>query len=186
MSWPYSQDRKGLKMTLKTKLNLLFCLIIFPFAFIFAISTSFISLKKGSTNTFCGSCHLMKSHYEGLVEPKSQYLSAKHYRLREKQEDQCATCHVNYRWLGPLEARWRGAKHLLTYYLDPKLREEKLKLKEPYPNNNCLHCHIDRKNFENSKAHEPVLCEIKINEISCISCHGPMHPKGDGGKSKNE
>lgn len=139
-----------------------------------AITVS-VSFERAKSVQFCGSCHVMAPRVDDLHDPASETLAAKHFQHRFINQNQCYTCHTNYDFLGPIDAKWRGLKHVAAYYGGSKKPPS---LYKPYPNVNCLSCHGETKTYKEESAHEPIAEQIQTDEISCMSCHGPAHPGG--------
>lgn len=153
-----------------------FFLIIVIIPMLFSVVTIPVSFHRSKTVRFCNSCHSMTPFVESLKDPKVQALATKHYQHRWVAHDQCATCHTDYDFLGPAAAKWRGLRHIVAYYLDTQPRP--VKLYKPYRNINCLQCHEGTQAFVDNPIHMASLEKIQSNEISCLSCHRPIHPEG--------
>lgn len=143
--------------------------------FVLSLSTIEVSFERSKDVQFCGSCHTMKPFVSAMQDPKSKLLSAKHYQHSWIAERQCATCHADYGFLGPIENKVRGFRHVFHYYFTPSTNRT-LHLYKPFPNENCLHCHGRTSMYNDNPAHQPILDQLHDNEISCIGCHGPVHP----------
>lgn len=135
--------------------------------------TAEVAFERTKSLEFCSSCHDMSPYADDLKNPDSELLAAKHYQYRRINNNQCYTCHTDYNFLGPVNAKVRGMRHLLAYYLGP---QKSPSLYKPFPNASCLQCHEGAKSFVKSGIHEPLMEQIRSNEMSCISCHGPVHP----------
>lgn len=135
--------------------------------------TAGVAFERSKTLEFCSSCHVMSPYAEGLRDPDSELLAAKHYQYRRINHNQCYTCHTDYNFLGPVSAKIKGMRHVAAYYLGSS---KPLALYKPFPNANCLQCHEGAKSFVKTAAHEPVLEQIRSDELKCVSCHGPVHP----------
>ncbi|HLD73530.1 MAG TPA: NapC/NirT family cytochrome c [Bdellovibrionota bacterium] len=152
-----------------------FFVIIVIVPILFSLVTVPVSLNRSKTVQFCNSCHVMTPFVESLKDPEVQALATKHYQHRWVAHAQCATCHTDYDFLGPADAKWRGLRHITAYYLDTKPKQPKLY--KPYLNINCLQCHEGTKRFSDNPVHTASLEEIKSNKISCLECHRPIHPE---------
>ncbi len=125
---------------------------------------------------FCGTrCHEMAPFYEDLRSPESETLAAIHYQNRYILEDQCYSCHTNYTMFGPMEAKVAGLMHIWNHYAGHS--EKPIKLKGEYRIANCLHCHGESKRYRES--HTELLAEIENGDMSCLICHGQIHPQQD-------
>lgn len=139
--------------------------------------TSEVAFSRSKSLEFCASCHVMDGHVNDLKDPKSENLAAKHYQYRRINQDQCYTCHTDYDFLGPVNAKIGGMKHLVHFYLS---KERPLKLYKPYKNARCLHCHEGAKSYLAAETHKDIFEQIKSEDTSCIDCHGPVHPREEG------
>ena len=120
---------------------------------------------------FCGSCHVMGPFIADLQNPDSSTLAAVHYQNRYIREHQCYTCHADYGLFGPLRAKLAGVRHLLNY--ETGNYEIPIRIREPYHETNCLHCHGEAKVFRDK--HEDMLEQLISGDMSCLDCHRPAH-----------
>jgi cytochrome c nitrite reductase small subunit len=150
---------------------LLFAVALVPgLALALGLGTSLENMKQPQ---FCGSCHVMHPFINDLTNPDSATLAAVHYQNRYIREHQCYTCHTDYGIFGPVRAKLAGVRHLVNYetgnYTEP------IKIREPYQNANCLHCHAEAKVFRT--AHADSLADLESGDVSCLDCHRPAHPE---------
>lgn len=139
----------------------------------YSMVTAEVAFERSKTTEFCASCHVMTPYVEGLKDPDSELLSAKHYQYRRINHNQCYTCHADYDLLGPMRAKMNGLKHLAHYYFgEPR----KIALYKPFPNDHCLQCHDGAKSFVKAESHKEIFEQLKSDEMKCIDCHGPVHP----------
>ena len=143
------------------------------------IFTGFYSFVQAERLSFCDSCHVMTPWMEDLQDPKSKSLAALHYRNRFIPHDQCYTCHVDYDFLGPIEAKIGGVRHAAVYYFGNATPRD-IKLYKPFRNGNCLRCHAGSEPFLRNSAHQAVMVQILADQMKCATCHQPIHmPKFD-------
>lgn len=171
------------KLTAMVRLGLLFGLAVFPFGA--AVATTASGMHRTTEPTFCGSCHVMDTHYQDLVSPTSTGLAARHSRSPVIGPTACYTCHADYGMLGYPLTKITGMMHVYHYYLGgyrnwplDKFHAE-IRTAKPYPNQNCKQCHSGTlASFTNVKDHLGVLDELEKNTVSCASagCHGVAHP----------
>lgn len=150
---------------------LLFGIVVLPgLALLLGASTTIEDAKRPE---FCGSCHVMQPFIDDLKNPESTTLAAVHYQNRYILEHQCYTCHTDYGFFGPLQAKLAGMRHLWHYetghYTLP------IRIAAPYRVQNCLHCHGESKRFRDR--HTDLLTQIDAGDVSCLDCHGPPHPQ---------
>lgn len=134
-------------------------------------STAVVAIHRAESLEFCSSCHTMTPWVENLTGPDSDSLASEHYKNRWIQKDQCYTCHTNYGLFGPVEAKIKGVRHVIAYYVGDT---SPIKLYDPFPNENCLHCHLDAKGFREDSNHDP-LEDILSGEDRCVDCHENLH-----------
>jgi cytochrome c-type protein NapC len=133
---------------------------------------------------FCGSCHVMVPHASDSVDVKSIGLASRHARNRYFGEKNCYTCHADYGMFGTVLTKLGGMRHVWLYYTEFKdmpLDEarEKIHLRKPYPNFNCMQCHSTQLQGWNASAdHRASVQDVRDGRVSCASagCHGVAHP----------
>jgi cytochrome c nitrite reductase small subunit len=167
--WTVGALRPFPRMTSRQKVALFFVILVFPALLsLVAIQTAF---SRAQTVEFCGSCHTMKPWIDDVTGSESESLAAEHFRRRWIQHDQCYTCHSNYSFLGPIEAKIRGVQHVVSFYVG---HEGPIHLYEEFPNANCLQCHEQAKGFREDSNHEP-LEELLDGTSKCVECHDQLH-----------
>jgi cytochrome c nitrite reductase small subunit len=139
-----------------------------------AAFTGVHSFVRAESLSFCGSCHTMTPWLADLRDPKSKSLAALHFRNRFIPSDQCYTCHVDYDFMGPIEAKLDGMRHVEVYYFG-HATPKGIKLYKPFPNANCLRCHAQSALFLQSDYHRAVMVQILNNDMPCMTCHQPIH-----------
>lgn len=157
-------------MTSRFKIVLFFVLIVFPA--ILAGATATTSFHNAQTKEFCSSCHVMTPWYADMTNPESESLASLHFRRRWIQQEQCYTCHADYVFMGTMKAKMKGMRHVIAYYIGDR---DNIKLYEPFPNENCMHCHGEAAAFRESPSHDAMMEEIESGEESCIGCHDLIH-----------
>lgn len=159
-------------MGLEDKLRLLFALAVAPLLLVMA--TVELSFKRAESVTFCSSCHTMTPWVEDMRDPASDALAARHFRNRWIAHDQCYTCHVDYDFLGPVQAKIDGVRHIVAYYTGLGVGRS-IRLYKPFPNENCLQCHELALGFVKNPIHAKRMPQIQANQLSCIKCHKEIH-----------
>lgn len=163
-------------MSTREKILLLFVLAVAPA--LLALAVFSLSFKRAERVSFCGDCHTMTPWVTDLEDPNSKSLASLHYQNRWILHDQCYTCHVDYGFLGPIKTKLVSMRHVAIYYSGIGMPTH-IALYKPFPNINCLQCHGPAANFENNPAHKAVMKSLLTNQLSCITCHRPIHtPKG--------
>ena len=131
-------------------------------------------LERSKTTSFCLSCHVMEPYGKSLLVDDSERLAAAHFQNRRiDREHACYTCHTTYTMYGPVKAKVAGLRHIWRYYVAGY--PEKLELREPYQNRECLHCHGGARSYEESDAHADDLADLAANKTSCLECHSEAH-----------
>jgi cytochrome c-type protein NapC len=133
---------------------------------------------------FCGSCHVMIPHASDSEDVKSIGLASRHARNANFGEKNCYVCHADYGMFGTVLTKLGGMRHVWLYYTefhDMPLAEarEKIHLRKPYPNSNCMQCHSTQlQGWMNSPDHRAAAQDVRDGRVSCASagCHGVAHP----------
>lgn len=132
---------------------------------------SFVQAEKVS---FCASCHTMTPWVQDLENPTSKSLASAHFRNRFIPHDQCYTCHVDYNFFGPIDAKIKAVRDVAVYYFG-NAKPQDIKLSKPFPNENCLHCHVHSTLFAQNAAHRAEMSQILGDQLKCATCHRPIH-----------
>ncbi len=171
-------DRSGLSLWYASPVSRGSKLILFvgfvmlgPAVGLFTGVYSFVQAEKLS---FCASCHTMMPWIRDLEDPNSKSLASLHYRNRFIPHDQCYTCHVDYEFLGPIDAKIGGVRHAAIYYFGNATPKD-IKLYKPFPNGNCLRCHAGSAPFLQNPAHLAVMVQILADQTRCYTCHQSVH-----------
>jgi cytochrome c-type protein NapC len=165
-----------------TKIALLLGLGVLPIASAGAGNVQ--GFEATTKRQFCGSCHVMALHAADSDDPMSQSLAARHGRNAMFGGENCYTCHADYGMFGTLLTKMGGMRHVWLYYTEYRntsLEEAKqtIKLREPFPNDNCMQCHSTRDElWLKTSDHKGVLEDVRADRVSCASagCHGLAHP----------
>ena len=138
-------------------------------------------MSRAETTAFCLSCHTMESYGKSLYIDDPNHIPAAHFQNHRVPPDAaCYTCHADYALFGTLKVKLAGLKHVYVYYLGTPPAPQDIKLYHPFSNDNCLHCHLGARSFEEGAVHtaDPAtLPAIKANKLSCLSsgCHDVVH-----------
>lgn len=137
------------------------------------------ALEGSSSTRFCLSCHEMERYGRSLLVDDEELVPAMHFQNRRVlRERACYACHADYGLFGDLKAKWSGIGHVWSHYVAGV--PDKIALKAPYPNANCLGCHRDSRGYLGDKAHrmDDVSIEgLEAGEPSCLTrgCHDASH-----------
>jgi cytochrome c-type protein NapC len=131
-------------------------------------------VHQSSKTEFCLSCHEMQPYGMSLFVDDRNAVPAVHYQNRLIDRDTtCYSCHKDYALFGDLRAKMNGLRHVWVHYTQPI--PEKMALYQPFPNNNCLHCHDDARRFIEAPPHQPIANELLSGKTSCLTCHRSTH-----------
>jgi len=138
-------------------------------------------MDLAQSTQFCLSCHVMGDYGRSLYIDDPSYVPARHFQNNRIPRDRaCYTCHTEYSMFGGVKAKARGLRHLWVQYVRGAPKPEAIKLYDPFPNSECLHCHLGARRFEEGSAHNKIpnlLSQVKSNQRSCVSsgCHEFVH-----------
>ena len=138
-------------------------------------------MDRATSTRFCLSCHVMQDFGKSLYIDDPSYIPARHFQNNQIPRDHaCYTCHTEYTMFGGVKAKIRGVRHMWVEYVLGAPKPEAIKLYEPFPNGECLHCHLGSRQFEEGSAHNKVpglLQQVKAGQKSCVSsgCHEFIH-----------
>lgn len=166
-----------------TKLWLLMGIGLLPIAS--AGSANVAGFEATQSRTFCGSCHVMKSHATDSNDAQSTSLSAIHARNQYFGQDNCYTCHKDYGMYGYVLTKMGGMRHVylyLTDYHSMPIEEAKrsIRIVRPVPNQTCTSCHTTTgPRWLGIGDHASSLAKVRDGSLSCASagCHGYAHPQ---------
>ena len=147
-------------------------LLVLPLLFMGGAAQSHVEHAKSTE--FCLSCHVMEPWGRSLVVDDADRLAAAHYQNhRVPREQACYTCHTTYTMFGGVRSKLSGLRHIYAYYIGGV--PEKIALREPYQNRECLHCHAGARSYEESDAHSDDLAALAAGTTSCLECHEVAH-----------
>jgi cytochrome c nitrite reductase small subunit len=138
-------------------------------------------MDRAESTKFCLSCHVMGDFGRSLYIDDPSYVPARHFQNNRVPRDRaCYACHTEYTLFGGVKAKARGLRHLWVQYVLGAPKPEAIKLYDPFPNSECLHCHLGARRFEEGSAHNKIpdlLSRVKSNKLSCVSsgCHEFIH-----------
>jgi len=170
-------------LDLRVKLWLLLGLGVLPA--LAGASSAVAGMQATTHRQFCGSCHVMDSHFKNAIDPGAQSLAARHSRNPYFGEHSCYVCHADYGIYGYALTKAGGLRHVYEYYLggyDEMSLPQALKvihLRKPYDNLNCKQCHSTTGSaWLQVPDHAALRAELDTNRVSCASsgCHGYAHP----------
>jgi nitrate/TMAO reductase-like tetraheme cytochrome c subunit len=154
-------------------------LVVLPFAAGFAGLAE--HMERSKRVEFCLSCHPMQDYGRSLHVDDLSHIAANHFlNGRIPKETACFACHTSYTLYGDYQAKLSGMRHVMIQYFGTVPKPEDIKLRTPYNNRECLHCHEGSRSFEEGATHHAEdgrLQAIKDNKVSCMTqdCHGTVH-----------
>jgi cytochrome c-type protein NapC len=170
-------------LTIGVKLWLLLGLGVLPVTT--AVTSTVAGMHATTARQFCGSCHVMDTHFRDSANAASQSLAARHSRNAFFGDNSCYVCHADYGMYGYAMTKAGGMRHVYEYYLggyaQMSLEEftRVIHLRKPYDNLNCRQCHTTTvSDWRSVPDHESLKNELVKNQVSCASagCHGYAHP----------
>jgi cytochrome c-type protein NapC len=133
-----------------------------------------LGVENSGRTTFCLECHEMQDYGKSLFADNRQALAAVHYQDRQiNRKHTCYACHTNYALFGDIKAKLNGLRHVWVHYLGEI--PQPVKIYEPYPNNNCLHCHDDARRYLQAPEHKGKFDDFAHDRQSCLECHNVAH-----------
>lgn len=167
-----SLDNIELTVSSFWKLKAFISFIILP---ILIVSTANYYTFSGTKEVgACAKCHIMLPMLNDMINPKSNSLAARHYKNHWINHNQCYECHSDYGLNGTIQAKMEGFRHLARY--TTKFYTEPIKMRGNFKNDNCLKCHRGTPKFERVTSHKTAKEQLYTNSISCLNCHGIVHP----------
>jgi nitrate/TMAO reductase-like tetraheme cytochrome c subunit len=159
---------------LGTRERLLLLVVLGVAPALVTLATFALSFQRAEQVRFCADCHTMTPWVDDLHNPNSKSLAAMHFSNRWILNNQCYTCHADYGFLGPITTKLGSLRHVAIYYSGVGMPKQ-IQLRKPFPNSNCLQCHGPAANFKNNPAHAAVMKPLLANQLSCVTCHQPIH-----------
>lgn len=145
---------------------------IFPL--LIAFIANYHVFERSKTVDSCMDCHVMRPFGNDMKDAESMSLASRHYKHGWIQKKQCYSCHKDYGLNGTMKAKMDGYRHLAKYVTGTY--EEPITYRGEFNYNNCMSCHEGTEKFTNVKIHVPLFAKFKENKISCLNCHGSVHP----------
>jgi cytochrome c-type protein NapC len=142
-------------------------------------------IDRSKQTQFCLSCHVMEPYGKSLYVDNASFVPAAHFQNHRIPVDEaCYTCHTDYAMYGSFRAKMQGLQHIYVQYLGTI--PNPVKLRTPYNNRECLHCHLGARSFESNPIHMAILDTIKSNQMSCVTsgCHDTVHNVASLGQAK--
>src|SRR5262249_21758802 len=116
----------------------------------------------------------MKEYIDDLKDANSESLAAIHFKNKYIPSNQCYQCHTQYGINGTFEAKKAGTIDVYKYFT--RTFHKPLKMRSPYPNDDCLKCHNEAPKFQMQELHVISKDTILSGETKCMDCHKETHP----------
>jgi nitrate/TMAO reductase-like tetraheme cytochrome c subunit len=152
---------------LGTRERLLLLVVLGVAPALVTLATFALSFQRAEQVQFCADCHTMTPWVDDLHNPNSKSLAAMHFSNRWILNNQCYTCHADYGFLGPITTKLGSLRHVAIYYSGIGMPKQ-IQLR-------CLQCHGPAANFKSNPAHAAVMKPLLANQLSCVTCHQPIH-----------
>lgn len=160
----------------RTTSKILFGVGIVAFPAVTVAVGNLVALENAKKVEFCKSCHeAMEEYVTDMRDPDNYSLSATHYNNRWINQNQCYGCHTGYGLLGSFNAKIKGLNDVYRYYTGTW--KKPIRMKDDFPNKDCLKCHGLGKSYKESKVHKKIMGKLLADKILCAKCHFPMHGK---------
>lgn len=133
-------------------------------------------VQQSEQTRFCTSCHAMVPYGQSLYVDDASYIPAAHFQNHRVPADMaCYACHADYTIYGPLKDKLRGVTRIYMQYVSKP--PNPIRIPGGYNNNQCLHCHLGARSFQENPIHSAVMDSLTSNQMSCISsgCHDTIH-----------
>jgi cytochrome c nitrite reductase small subunit len=165
-------------LSASTRVLLTAAVVVVPFV---SLATGMLLVfQRAERVEFCGSCHgAMKAYVDDMKSPGSEGLAALHFKNRYIHSNQCYECHTSYGLFGTVEAKMSGTIDVYRYYT--RTYRLPIKMRQKYPNGDCLKCHADSARWLAREIHTSPKVQpgLLSGKISCMVCHAaknPAHP----------
>jgi hypothetical protein len=151
--------------------------MLLPFA-------NFTAVEYAKQVTFCESCHgAMDPYVADMRNPKGTSLAAMHFQdhfTPTQPGTECYSCHANYGVHGTFLAKLQGLGD--AYHYVTGTWKAPITLREPFPNEQCLKCHVVSREFLAQPLHLDktggLSPAITGGQVSCGMCHPSGHVVG--------
>lgn len=164
-----------------TKIVLLLGIGVFPL--MTAGTGNLAGYEATKSRRFCGSCHVMTPYALDSEDPRSTSLASRHARNQAFGDDNCYTCHADYRMFGTVTTKLGGMRHVYEYLVNFRQLSwdealPRIHLRAPFRNQTCMRCHSTTvPSWASVGDHAGLIDELRRDQVSCLGgCHGPAHP----------
>jgi len=133
-------------------------------------------MERSHETRFCISCHSMENYGKSLYVDDPHYIPAAHFQNHRVPADSaCNACHADYSVYGNLKDKMVGMKRVYMQFVSKP--PNPIRIEGGFKNNQCLHCHLGARSFEEGPTHQTMMDSLKSGDVSCISsgCHDTVH-----------
>ena len=147
---------------------------------LFGLVVPMTAMQFEHHNVFCASCHTEgeQTFYDRSTAQTPTDLASIH---NIKAQARCIDCHTGPGIVGRYRGLMAGATDLISYFSGHY--PQPASLEEPYPDANCLKCHVDVTQKQDFNNHFHVFLPrwqaIDKNAATCVSCHLSHDTSGD-------
>jgi cytochrome c-type protein NapC len=135
-----------------------------------------IHMQRSEQRQFCISCHAMVPYGQSLYVDDPNHIPAQHFQNHRVPPDTaCYACHADYTIYGPLKDKMRGLTRIYMQYVSTP--PNPIVIPGGYKNDQCLHCHLGARDFEENPVHSAMMDALTSNQMSCLTsgCHDTAH-----------
>ena len=135
-----------------------------------------IHMQRSEQRQFCISCHAMVPYGQSLYVDDPTHIPAQHFQNHRVPPDTaCYACHADYTIYGPLKDKMRGLTRIYMQYVSTP--PNPIVIPGGYKNDQCLHCHLGARDFEENPVHSAMMDALTSNQMSCLTsgCHDTAH-----------
>ena len=135
-------------------------------------------IQRSEQTRFCVSCHVMVPYGQSLYVDDPSHLPAQHFQNHRVPANMaCYSCHADYSIYGPMKDKLQGLKRIYMQYVSTPPDPAAIRIPGGFKNDQCLHCHLGARNFEENAVHGALMDSIKSGESSCLTsgCHDTAH-----------
>jgi cytochrome c-type protein NapC len=135
-----------------------------------------IHMQRSEQRQFCISCHAMVPYGQSLYVDDPNHIPAQHFQNHRVPPDTaCYACHADYTIYGPLNDKIRGLTRIYMQYVSTP--PNPIVIPGGYRNDQCLHCHLGARDFEENPVHAAMMDALTTNRMSCLTsgCHDTAH-----------
>lgn len=133
-------------------------------------------MQRSEQTQFCISCHVMAPFGQSLHIDDAKHIPAQHFQNHRVPADMaCYACHADYTIYGPLKDKLQGITRIYMQYMRTPPDPASIRVPGGYKNDQCLHCHLGARSFQENPVHSAMMDTLTSNQVSCLTCHDMVH-----------